>query len=261
LSKANSRSQYEKLASILDALGDADALKILQEAKQGFKSGKANIKELNLMPRKYYRNLKKLNNEGIITSLEDKYRLTRLGELLHKMLFNDTLGLLLANHNFPEVVQKIGISSEITVIDDYKNLISLLVAVIDKSKSEILLATRYLDLGVIQSIVYALDRNVRLKTVTSEKIDFLAFIKLSGGFIRNIRPNLVKFSIGAANNFRSGDVLLSFVVIDEEITIFEIPNDKFRIAFISTDKKTVRVLSNFFGELWNQSRKLPLPTF
>lgn len=252
---------YEKIALIFDALGDADALKILEQAKKGFKSGRSNIKALNLTQRKYYRNLKKLTELGIIVHSEDKYRMTRLGELLYNTVINDVSSLLLAKKNYPEIVKKIGNRRELTVIDDYKNLISILVSAIDSSKTEILLATKYFDLGVIQSLVYALDRNVKLRSLTSEKMDFAAFIKLSGSFLRNIRPNLMRFSLGAGSNYRAGHVPLSFVVIDQEIAIFEIPNEHFKMAFVSTDKKTLKLLSAFFDELWNQSPKLRLPMF
>jgi len=260
LSKNSSGIQYEKLASILNVLGDADALRILNEAKNGFKSGKAKLKELNFTPRNYYRQLKKLNDFGIITSSQDKYTLTQLGQNLHKILLNDISTVLLSNQSFPYIMQEMGNKSELTVIDEYKKLINLLETAIDKSRIEILLATRYLDLGVIQSIVYALDRNVKLKTLTSEKIDFAAFIKLSGSLLRNIRPNLMRFSLSAGNNYRIGEVPLSFVVVDEEITIFEIPNNQFKMAFVSTDKKTVKLLSGYFTELWNQSSRLRFPT-
>ena len=252
---------YAKVASIFEALGDPDALKILDQAEKGFKSGRANIKDLNLTQRKYYRNLKKLIDVGMIAHSEDKYRLTRLGELLHNNVISDISSLLLVKQNYPEIIQKIGSRSDLTVIDDYKNLIKILESAIDNSKTEILLATRYFDLGVIQSLVYALDRNVKLRTITSEKIDFAAFIKLSGGFLRNIRPSLMKFSLGAGSNYRTGSVPLSFTVIDQDIAIFEIPNDHFKMAFVTTDKKTLKLLSTFFGELWNRSPKLRLPTF
>ena len=256
MSTWQSHFQYEKLVSILDVLSDADALRILDEAKKGFRSGKGVIKELNLTPRKYYRNLKELNHVGIIVSSGDEYRLTPLGELLHRMLLDDLAGVLQTNQDLSQTMPNIGSRSEVIVIDDYKNLISCLVTAIEKSKSEILLATRYLDLAVIQSIVYALERNVKLKTITSAEVDFSAFIKLAGGFLRNIRPNLIKFSIGGDSNYRSGDVPLSFVVIDDEIAIFEIPTKHFRTAFVSNNKKTVKILSGLFLELWNQSQKL-----
>jgi hypothetical protein len=261
LNENTSTLHYEKIASIFNALGDADALKILEQAEKGFKSGRSNIKALNLTQRKYYRNLKKLTQLGIIVYSEDKYRLTRLGELLYTTVIDDISSLLLAKKNYPEIFKKIGNRRDLTVIDDYKNLISILVSAIDSSRTEILLATKYFDLGVIQSLVYALDRNVKLRSLTSEKMDFAVFIKLSGSFIRNIRPNLTRLSLGAGSNYRTGHVPLSFVLIDQEIAIFEIPNESFKMAFVSTDKKTLKLLSVFFGELWNKSPKLRLPMF
>jgi predicted transcriptional regulator len=260
LSLKDPLSHYRKLASTLDVLCDVETLKILDEAKKGFKSGRATIAKLNLNPRKYYRNLRKLNDTGIIMLTQDKYRLTNLGENLHKMLLGDMSNLLFTNQNFPELIQKTGGVSELTVIDNYKNLINMLVNIIEKSKNEILLATRYLDLAVIQSMVFALDRNVKLKTITSEKIDFATFIKQLGSLVRNIRPNLMRFSIGTINNYRSGNVPLSFMVVDQEITIFEIPNTQFKMAFVSTDKKTVKIIAGLFEELWNKAPKLHIPT-
>jgi hypothetical protein len=72
----------------------------------------------------------------------------------------------------------------------------LLIASIEKSKSKILLATKYLDVTVIQSIIYVLQRDIKIKTVTSEKVDYRGLIKLLGGFVRNFRPNTLKFISG-----------------------------------------------------------------
>ncbi len=260
LNTESSPSRYEKLASITNVLGDPDTLRILDEAAAGFESGKVTIKELKLTPRKYYRSLRKLNDVGLVVSFENRYKLTSLGEFLHKLLFNDASAYLLADQSLLETFTKIGHRSELTIVDDYKDLVSLLVATIEKSKSEILLATRYVDMVVVQSLVSALQRNVKIKSITSERVDFSSFIKLVGGFMRNIRPTSLKFFLGGENNYRSGDVPLSFIVIDGEITVFELPNSEFRTAFVSTDKETGKILSHLFWELWNRSQILPMPS-
>ena len=193
-------------------------------------------------------------------SFENKYKLTALGEFLHKLLFNDAQTYLLADQSLLETFTKIGLRSEITIVDNYKDLTSLLVAAIEKSKSEILLATRYLDVTVVQSIIYALQRNVKLKSITSEKVDFPSFIKLLVRFVRNIGPHALKFVAGGENNYKSGDVPLSFIVIDGEITIFEIPNNEFKAAFVSTDKEVGKIMSHLFWELWNGSQILHIPS-
>ena len=63
---------YEKLASIIDALGDSNTLRIFDQAAIGFESGKETIKTLKMTPRKYYRSLKKLNDSGLILFFENK---------------------------------------------------------------------------------------------------------------------------------------------------------------------------------------------
>jgi hypothetical protein len=113
---------------------------------------------------------------------------------------------------------------------------------------------------VVQSIVFALQRDIKIKTITSERVDFSGFIKLLSRFMSNIRPNVLKFVIGGENNFRSGDVPLSFLIVDGEITVFEIPDKEFRLAFVSTDKEVVKILSRLFWEIWKQARALHMPS-
>jgi hypothetical protein len=130
---------------------------------------------------------------------------------------------------------------------------------IEKSNSEILLATKYLDVTVIQSIIFALQRDIKIKTVTSGKVDFTSFIKLLSGFVRNFRPNALKFVIGGEDNYRSGDVPLSFMIVDDEIAVFEIPDNEFRLAFVSADREVVSILARLFREIWNQANTLRIP--
>ena len=253
------RPHYDKLAETLDALGNAETLKILNQATKGFVSGKATIKELNLTPRKYYRNLKKLIDLEIVASQGNTYRLTPRGVYLHKTLINDVSTVLLANQTLMDPLKKLGSKGEVTIIDNYKDLVTLLTATVEKSKSEVLLATKYLDLVVVQSLIFALQRNVKLKTITSEKID-LANLKMLAGFVRNIRPVFLKFFLGGESNYRWGEVPMSFVVIDGEIAIFEIPNKEFKLAFVSADKEVAKPLTRLFMELWNQSQVLKMPS-
>ena len=252
-------AQLEKLASIINVLGDPDTLRILDKAASGFESGKVTLKELKMTPRKYYRNLRRLNDAELIAHFENRYKLTLLGEFIYKLLFNDVSNYLLADQSLTEPLKKIGCRTELRIIENYRDLVNLLVATIEKSKSEILLATKYLDATVIQSIIFGLQRDIKIKTITSEKVDFTGFIKLLSGFVRNFRPNAMKFIIGGENNYRSGNVPLSFMIVDGEIAVFEIPDNEFRLAFVSTDKKVVTILARLFQEIWNKSKTLRIP--
>ena len=252
-------SRYEKLASIINVLGDPDTMRIFDKAAGGFESGKATIRELKQTARKYYRNLRKLNDAELVVHFENKYKLTSQGEFLHKLLFTDASAYLLADQSLLEPLKKVGSRTELRLVENYRDLINLLVATIEKSKSEILLATKYLDMAVVQSMVFALQRNIKIKTITNEQVDFSGFIKLLGGFVRNFRPKALNV-VDRENNYRSGDVPLSFIIVDDEITVFEITDKEFRFAFVSTDKEVVKVLSRLFHEIWNQSGTLRIPS-
>jgi hypothetical protein len=158
-----------------------------------------------------------------------------------------------------EPLKKVGTKIEIRIINNYRDLTSLLAGSIEKSNSKILLATRYIDMIVIQSIIFALQRDIKVKTITNEKVDFSSFIKLVGGLIKNIRPNALKFVAGQ-DNYRVGDVPFSFIIVDDEISIFEIPDKEFQLAFVSTDKEVAKSLSHLFWESWKESKALRIPS-
>jgi hypothetical protein len=259
LIKETTDAKYEKLASLIDILGDPNTLKILDQASTGFESKKEKIEQLEITPRKYYRSLRKLYSSGLIVSFENKYKLSSLGEFMHKIIFNDASTYLFEDQTLLEPLKEVGKKIEIRIINNYRDLTSLLSKSIEKSNSQILLATRYVDLIVVQSIIFALQRNVKVKTITNEKVDFSSFIKLVGGFLKNIRPNALKFVAGQ-DNYRVGDVPFSFIIVDDEITIFEIPDKEFQLAFVSTHKEVANSLSHLFWETWKASKTLRIPS-
>ena len=235
-----SDTKYEKLASLIDTLGDPNTLRILNHASDGFESKKETIKQFKMTPRQYYRSLRKLYDSGLIISIENKYKLSSLGEFMHKMLLNDAANYLLEDQSLLEPLKKVGTKTELRIINNYKDLTSLLAGSIEKSNSEILMATRYIDMVVVQSIIFALQRDVKVKTITNERADFSSFIKLIGSFLKNIRPNTLKLVAGR-DNYRIANVPLSFIIVDNELTIFEIPDKEFQLAFVSTDKEVCKV--------------------
>jgi hypothetical protein len=60
------------------------------------------------------------------------------------------------------------------------------------------------------------------------------------------------------SDYRVGDVPLSFILVDNEIGVFEIPSDEFKMAFYTTDRQIMKLLSDFFLGIWNKSNKLRL---
>jgi len=246
---------FEELSGILNILGDYSSLKIYQAAAEGFISGKETINKLGLTSRKYYRNLKTLKDKGLITNSANKYELTFLGEKLYKVVFNDIYSLLTTKYEFLKEYSDIGESNQIKIIEKYDDLIKLMIKAIDDSKSKIFLVTRYFDLSVIGSLLNALNRGVILKTITNKRLDLSNLFKILTKIITNIRPNNIKTILKQPDN-KIADVMMSFIVIDDKLSIYELPTKDFTIAFNFTDEKAAKQLTNLFEEIWDSAEEL-----
>jgi DNA-binding transcriptional ArsR family regulator len=253
--------RFEKEVSLFRILGNVAGLKIFYRAAEGIKSSGEIIKELGLTPRKYYRYFKRLRDLGIIAPNEgggSQYSLTDMGRLLHNLVFNELSSVLSASPKDLEFLKNIGEESRLTLITDYAGLVETMISLIERSRFQIFLATRYLDLSVTQSLIHAVERGVELRTVTSKDVKLLEFMKLVMGFVRRLRSDVLKL-YGKVDNYRIGNVSLSFVVVDREVVIFELPSEEFKLAFLSRNKVVVEGFYESFLELWNASSKFPSP--
>jgi DNA-binding transcriptional ArsR family regulator len=238
-------------------LGDATALRILDEAAKGFSSGNDVIDRLSLTPRKYYRHLKRLREQGIIAYSGKHYDLTPIGRQLHRLILNHALSLLSTDPNLFDTLSKTSDICELRIIDDYNELVKLLNVSIEKSKHDVFLSTRYVELSVAQNLLYALQRGVKVKSLSNKRLDLRSLFKLLKIISRNMRHSSIPSFINNSD-YRVGDVPLSFIVIDNTIAVFEIPSDEFKMAFHTTDRQIVKILSDFFLGIWNKSNRLRL---
>ncbi|MHA1988998.1 MAG: winged helix-turn-helix domain-containing protein [Promethearchaeota archaeon] len=250
--------ELEMLSSILKILGNKVSLRILNEASTGFKSGNEIINRLDLNSRMFYRCLKKLKDLGIIDQSDKNYVLTQLGTQIYNMIFRAVLQPLSTDQKIVGSLQEKGEKSQILVINDYQKLVDSINFLIENSTSEILLLTKYLDLTVIQNLIKAINRDVKVKSITDKNIDFPSFFKLLSIFVKNIRPNLLKF-FSNGSNYKVGVVPFSLVIIDNYICIYELPSEDFHIAFLLNDKKAINKISKIFWEIWDQSNKMEIP--
>jgi len=255
----------ERVARVFRVLGDPSSLKVLCKAAEGFKSGLETARKLRLTPRKYYRCLRKLCELEVLecrfsSNANGKnhfYVLTPIGRRIHEMVFNDFQSLVSG-----ESIEFEGVGcSKIGVVNSYEGLVKVTVRLVDEAKSQVLLATRYLDLQVSQSLIHAVARNVELRSVTSEALNLPQFMKLLGSFARNIRPNILKIPsiAGKMDNYRVGNVPTSYLIVDGETVVWELPTESFEMAFISRDRRVLETFKNNFWTLWKTASPLPLP--
>jgi predicted transcriptional regulator len=247
---------YQQLALILGVLGDIDSLKILNQAVKGFKSGKPTIKELGITPRKYYRNLKILSDANLVRDYKSTYSLTPLGRVVHRLIICNLTGFFGLNQNSLSYLEVISKTKEIKIIDNYDDLAKFLATSIKRARTHILLATNFVDFTVLQSISNAIERNVKINTLSDPKLDYPSFFKFIKGMKKEIRPSLAKFFINPDKRHRQCSIPISLIIIDDEIALFEVPNKQFKMAVISSDKQIIKVLTDYFKELWHQSNNL-----
>ena len=255
----------ERVACVFRVLGDPSSLTMLCSAAKGFRSGLQFARKLGLTPRKYYRCLRKLCELEVLecrvslnaNGKDHFYVLTPKGRRIHEMVFNDFQSLL--NDESIEF-ESVGYS-RVGVINSYEDLVKVAVKLVGEAKSQVLLATRYLDLQVSQSLMYAVARNVELRSVTNEALNLPHFMKLLGSFARNIRPNILKILgiAGKMDNYRVGNVPTSYLIVDGETVVWELPTESFEMAFISRDRRVLETFKNNFWTLWKTASPLPLP--
>ncbi|MEM3464104.1 MAG: hypothetical protein QXL91_04495, partial [Candidatus Bathyarchaeia archaeon] len=215
--------------------------------------------------RRYYRWLRKLQELGVlecrvsldIRGKEHVYTLTPFGKSLCGLIFNGLQPLVNGDGlKFEGAAWYCGIG----VINSYDDLVKAVLRLVDEAKSQILLATKYLDLSVSQSLMKAVLRGVELKSVTSAALNLRQFMKLVGSFAGNMRSAIPKM-LGLASNmghYRVGNVSTSFMVVDKKTLVLELPTEEFEAAFISWDVKLIGNFEKNFWKIWKAASELPI---
>lgn len=276
---------------LFDIFSNLDALKIFLYAQNGIENSKRVMKELELTPKRYYTRLKELMEIGVLERGGKGYRYTPLGEALYQLgyyLYNvlehkEKLKLIgdlrdskiLEPHEMERVLEIFSEDSEglelvlkslgmidetenIEKIDNFDKLAERLAEDIKFAEDYIYLASRYLDMRVIEACMKAMKRKVEVKVLLSEehlsnKLNKLRFL---------LTPILLKMAIEIISSFkiqnflRKRKISYSFCIIDEKICLFEFPpfmEGNFSIAFRVVDKYIAEKFKEYFEELWNKT--------
>jgi len=273
---------------LFNIFSNQDTLKIFLYAEDGIESSKRAMKELRLTPKRYYSRLGELVKMGILEKDGKIYRYTPLGQALYQLgyYFYDILknkdklrfigevitSNVLKPYEIKKVMDIVSEDSEgleivlkslinrdrieiVEKIDDYEELVNKLVSDIDSAQKSVYLASRYLDLRVVEASCKAQKRGIDMKGLLSKellfnKINLIKFL---------LFPTILKlvFEIFSTNDHlvREYDIPYSFCIIDELICYFELPSidGDFSIAFRVIDKKLARKFNKIFFNLWDKS--------
>ena len=290
---------FGSMVEILDALGNQDALSIFIYVDKGMTSSKLAIQELGLTQKRFYSRLKELIEVGLIEKNEGGYVYTTLGRVFSKIGYS--LLDVLENKEQFELLERLRESSSLTssevnkissvvskgttdvsgifnmiflsekqgkveVLPSYERLVEKLVEVVQKGENSILLASRYIDNKVIDSMIKVSKNGIPARVLMAkehleDKVNKLQLL-LSPGLILSMLeffsdPNLDEI-------MRDGAVPFSFAIIDEENCFFELPsfgNNDFTIAFYVVDNEIGEKFTRMFSTLWETADKKSIPRF
>ena len=288
---------FTNMVKILNALGNDDALSIFMYTVDGIKSSKQAILELGLTQKRFYSRLKDLIDVGFIEKDGGVYQHTSLGTIFYRMglslmgiienkerivlldQLKQTMSLSSSDiHTIKSMVSQ-GSTDISGVLDlvffsnkknkiemhpTYDKLVEKLVTEISTSKKTVLLASRYIDNRVIDSLLKATSKEVEFKVLMAkydleDKMNKLQMI---------LSPKLVMSMIeyfsapGFEDRMRDADIPFSFCILDEDRCFFELPSlgeSKFSIAFFMTDAEIGSRFTSYYETLWEISEKKSMP--
>jgi len=275
----------KNIEEIISAASSIDALKIFYAAKDGIESSTQTIKKLNLTQKRYYTNLKRLIDSGLIEKEDGRYTHTTLGKIFYSLIevlrnaveHEDKLGLIdrilkVKNLSAEEAEEIIGVMlrdvdliptgyladlfGSIKIMDKWEKAVQEAIWHINKSKREILFACKHYDIRLIEACLAAAQRKVKVYCLLDKELkisrlsqSFLNFLFTGNGMPKDL-SNILRSSLF---EIKYANLPHSFLIIDEEYSLIEVLtpiNGKYSFVLVFHNKRLSKNLSGTFNELW-----------
>jgi len=285
---------FKQLEKIFSAASNTDALKIFYTAKDGIESSTQAIKRLDLTQKRYYTNLKRLIDTGLVEKVDGKYVHTTFGKISYKLIEalksaldqKDKLDLidrllktknlsaeeteeimraLLKDANLIPGGQITDILGPVRILETWEKVVQEVTERINKAEEEILFASRYYDTRIMEACLIAAQRHVEIYYLIDNelKVSSVAQIFLSSLFTNrdDVLNDFLNFLRSSLFKIKYASLPYSFLVIDGEYSMVEVakPLGKtFSLAFIFHNKRLSERLSESFKELWERGVEINL---
>lgn len=274
-----------KTTNLLSILSKKDALAIFLLAKDGLKAETDTPQKIGLTRKQYYTRLRQLVDSGLIDKSTDMYMHTTLGTFVYQQ---QLLGLLEHVRNVKqmkmvdtlkrtkqfseeEIVKFVGkltgssttvtTSPKIEIVWTYEDMVSAIVERAEFCKSEILLATRFMNEIIINNILRKAKSGVNVKvladvSLVNQYVDMenkrLALIDKHTEERLNVVGN--PWYPGSVSR-RLTKVPFCFIMLDGKEVGMELINwnnpGKFNAVIFIKEENTCRTLTDFYQKLWN----------
>lgn len=277
---------------LFDIFSNLDTLRIFLYAYDGIRNSKRAMEELGLTPKRYYSRLRELVEMGVLKKGEEGYEYTPLGKALYQLGYylldvlknRERLKLigelmksdLLDFHETKQILEIISGESEglelvlrslyregkmgsVERIGSYDELVDQLVRDIESAEKSINLASRYIDVRVVEACTKAMRRGIEFKVILSKGNLSSKFNKLKlllSPSILKMMMKIISSNIAIDKFIREGEIPYSFCIIDGRTCFFELPSiveGEFSIAFRVVDEGVAGRFKKLFHKLWNKT--------
>ncbi len=279
--------------NLFSVLSSEDAMRIFLYAERGITSSTQAIKDLGITQKRYYSRLNGLIGHGLIEKVDGIYKYTAYGKIVHELgtyLYGiqnniERIDILhqLSNANALSQDERYEISNmirrnlefgpllgsiingvddiEIRKITEYDELVKIILEDINSAEKSVLLASNYLEPSVVEAHLKATRRGVEFRVIMSAEATSRKINKLKLILSPKILMNFLEFIKSQRDNdawFREGEIPFSFCIIDDHVSIFELPSvgAEFSIAFYLRDESTSNKFSKLFEKIWTKSGEI-----
>ncbi|MCL4435735.1 MAG: hypothetical protein M1503_00455 [Thaumarchaeota archaeon] len=276
----------EQVRAIMSALSNEDALLLFNLAEEGIESYESIFKTHGLSKKRYYQRLHELVTLGLVYKDETKYRHTMLGSMifenqvkgLRQMLLNrgsirilhelrnrledDENARNSVNTISQEVLKNLesslGVSGlkPIRLHRSWDDLVEALKSRMEKMRSEMFIASRYVDFRTAESAIDAASRNCKLRIIHSNRGALSERLQIFGNLIANPQSLLTYRRLTKSPNvtMRKSYVPYSFLVIDNVSVGIEIVNPSdpslFFLGIWFESPVLAQSMRQYFEALW-----------
>jgi len=288
--KEEQDSLFKHLERVFSAASSIDALKIFYTANEGIESSTRTIEKLGLTQKRYYTNLKRLIDTGLVEKVDGKYVHTTFGKITYKLIEalkgaldqKDKLDLIdrilktknLSMEETEEIMRALlkdvnlipdgritDILGPIRIVESWEKVVQEIIKYIDKAEEEVLFACRYYDMHILEACLTAAQRQVKVHYLVDKELKvsrmtqmFLSFL-FTNHYEQNDFSDLLKFPF----KIKYVNLPYSFLVIDGEYSMVEVSTPlsrNFSFAFLFHNKKISERLSLCFSELWERGSNI-----
>jgi len=280
---------FADLEELFSAAASIDAIKIFYAAKDGIKSSTQAIRELDLTQKKYYTNLKRLIDTGLVERVNGAYKHTTLGKIGYKL--TEELMIAINQKDRLDLVDKLSKAKNITfeeteeirrailkdtnlisgqritdllgpvrMTDTWDKVINDVLDLINNAEKEIYFATQYFDMKVVESLLKAAQKNIKMKFLVGEEKNITDAVHLLlRSMLTDPKSLMSLFGSVKSPDLRYTELPYTFIVVDGKYSMVEVPKPytkSFSLAFFFHNEKLSERLKESFKALWENASEI-----